>query len=95
MTDPHTSMSLAAILILTVVVLVSVAGWLVAVFLAARQPGGGSAGPGSEGSARARRPDAVTHGGDVPARARAHPPARQPAGGGTDEALAPGTGQAG
>jgi hypothetical protein len=95
MTDPHTSMSLAAILVMTVVVLVLVGGWLAAVFLAGRQPGARSAQPGSEGSARARRPETGTHGGDVPAPARARPPARRPAGGGTDEALAPGTGQAG
>src|SRR6266568_3085671 len=44
MTDPGFSMSPVAILVLTVVVLVLMAGWLAAVFLAARQPGGGSAG---------------------------------------------------
>src|SRR5258708_6624715 len=43
MTDPHTSMSLAATLVLTVVALVLLVGWLAAVFLAAREPGGGSA----------------------------------------------------
>ena len=65
MTDPRTSMSLPAILVLTVVALVLVVGWLAAVFLAGRQPGGGGAQPGSEGSARARRPETVTHAGDV------------------------------
>ena len=38
MTDPHTSMSLAAILVLTVVVMVLVVGWLVAVFRAGHRP---------------------------------------------------------
>jgi hypothetical protein len=51
MLDPHTSMSLAAILVLTVVVLVLVVGWLAVVFLAGRQPGG-SARPESEDPAR-------------------------------------------
>ena len=48
MTDPHTSMSLAAILILTVVVMVLVVGWLAAVFLAGHQRAGGRARPDSE-----------------------------------------------
>ena len=95
MLDPHTSMSLAAVLVLTVVVLVLVVGWLAAVFLAGRQPRGGSARPGREYPADARRPEAASHSGDVPARARAHPPAGHPAGGGADEPLASGTGQAG
>jgi len=48
MTDPHTSMSLAATLVLTVVVMVLVVGWLAAVFLAGHQPAGGRARPDSE-----------------------------------------------
>ena len=69
MLDPHTSMSLTAVLVLTVVVLVTVLGWLAAVFLAGHQPRGGSARPGREdpadrraagtcppGLARTRRP---------------------------------------
>jgi hypothetical protein len=95
MLDPHTSMSLASVLVLTVVVLVLVAGWLAAVFLAGRQPRGGGARPGREDPAGARRPEAASHRGDVPARARAHPPAGQQAGGGADEPLASGAGQAG
>jgi hypothetical protein len=88
MLDPHTSMSLAAVLVLTVVVMVLVVGWLAAVFLAGRQPRAGSPRPGREDPADLR-------GGDVPARARAHPPAGRPAAGGADEPLAPATGEAG
>ena len=39
MTDPGSSVSLTAVLVLTVVVLVLMGGWLGAIFLAARQPG--------------------------------------------------------
>ena len=92
MTDPGSSMSLAATLVLTVIVLVLLVGWLAAVFLAPRQPG--SARPGHGDPARGRQPEAVTDRGDMPARTRAHPPARRAAGGG-DEPLARGTGQAG
>ena len=79
MTDPHTSMSLAAILVLTVVVMVTVVGWLAVVFLAGHQPVGGRARPGSEDPARARRPGAVRRHGDMPAGAHAAPPGGQPA----------------
>jgi len=48
-------MSPVAILVLTVVVLVLMAGWLGVVFFVARQPGGGSARPGNEDPARARQ----------------------------------------
>lgn len=95
MLDPHTSMSLAAILVLTAVVLVLVVGWLAAVFLAGSQPRGGSARPDRQHPAGVRPPEAVSHGGDVPAWARARPQAGQPAGGGAHEPLASGTGQAG
>ena len=50
MVDPHTSMSLTAVLVLTVVVLVTVAGWLAIVFRVgsgpARRPAPGGAGDG-------------------------------------------------
>jgi hypothetical protein len=69
MLDPHTSMPLAAVLVLTVVVLVTVLGWLAAVFLAGRQPRAGSRRPGREERGDLR-------GGDMPARARAHPAGR-------------------
>jgi hypothetical protein len=53
MTDPGSSMSLTATLVLTVVVLVSISGWLAVVFAAGREPrpgagqgGGEPAGPG-------------------------------------------------
>jgi hypothetical protein len=89
-------MSLAGVLVLTVVVLVLLVGWLAAVFLAARQPGG--ARPGNEDPARGRQPEAVTHRGDMPAGTRVHPPDGHPGqpagGGGTGEPLARGTGQA-
>jgi hypothetical protein len=81
MTDPHTTMSLAAILVLTVVVLVSIVGWLAVVFLAGRQPGGGAR-PGDEGPARARRPETVTRRAEMPAGAHVVPPDGQPAAGG-------------
>ena len=77
MTDPHTSMSLAAILVLTVVVMVLLVGWLAVVFLAAREPGVGSARPGGEDPARVAEPDAVPSRGGMPAG----PGARRPAGG--------------
>ena len=76
MTDPHTSMSLAATLVLTVVVLVLIVGWLAVVFLAGREPGAGSARPGSEDPARVAEPGTVPSRGGVPAG----PGARQPAG---------------
>jgi hypothetical protein len=88
MLDPNTSMSLAEVLVLTAVVLVTVLGWLAAVFLAGRQPRAGSPRPGREDPADLR-------GGDVAAQARAHPLAGQPAAGGADEPLAPATGEAG
>jgi hypothetical protein len=40
MLDPHTSMSLTAVLVLTAVVLVTVLGWLWIVFRAGSQPAG-------------------------------------------------------
>jgi hypothetical protein len=99
MTDPGSSMSPVAILVLTVVVLSLLVGWLAVVFRAARQPGGGSPRPGSGDPARARQPEAVTHHGDMAAGARVHPPAAgpgQPAGdGGTEEPPARRAGQAG
>jgi hypothetical protein len=96
MTDPHTSMSLAATLVLTVVALVLLVGWLAAVLLAAREPGRGSARPGSEDPARAGRAEAVTRRGEMPAGAHAAPPDGQPAaGGGTGKPAAGDAGPAG
>ena len=51
MTDPGSSMSLTAIIVMAVVVLAALAGWLGAVFFAAR----------------ASQPEARRHPGDVPA----------------------------
>ena len=45
MTDPGSSMSLTAIIVLTVVVLVAMAGWLGVVFFMAREPRAGNARP--------------------------------------------------
>ena len=54
MNDPGGSMSLTAVLVLTVVVLVLMAGWLGAVFFVARETGGGSARPDTDDPGRAR-----------------------------------------
>ncbi|HEY5018019.1 MAG TPA: hypothetical protein VII59_14720 [Streptosporangiaceae bacterium] len=95
MTDPHTSMSLAAILIMIVVVLVTVAVMLAAVFLAAREPGPGLR-PGSGGPAAAPWPEAVGGGGEMPAGARVILSDGQPAAvGGTGEPAADYAGRAG
>jgi hypothetical protein len=82
MTDPGSSMSLTAVIVMAVVVLVLLAGWLGAVFFAAREPKGGSARPGAGDPGRASQPEARRHPGDVPAA-----PARVPGGDGTGEAL--------
>lgn len=66
MTDAGSSMSLTAIIVLTVVVLVGMAGWLGAIFFVAREPRGGSVRPGGEGPGRASQPEGGTHPGDVP-----------------------------
>jgi hypothetical protein len=96
MTDPHTSMSLAAILVLTVVVMVLVVGWLVMVFLAGNQPAGGRVRPGSEDPARVAEPDAVPSRGGMPAGPGARRgPAPQPGDDATGEPLPLGAGQPG
>ncbi len=82
MTDPGSSMSLTAIIVLTVVVLVAMAGWLGVVFFMAREPKGGNARPGGEEPGHASQPEAGRHPGDVPAA-----PARAPGGDGTGGAL--------
>lgn len=46
MTDPGSSMSLTAILLLTVVVLVLISGWLAVLFAAGREPSHGVRGGG-------------------------------------------------
>jgi hypothetical protein len=79
-------MSLTAIIVLTVVVLVTMAGWLGVVFFMAREPRGGNARPGGEEPGHASQPEAGRHPGDVPAAA----PARAPGGdGGTGGSLTP------
>ena len=82
MTDPGSSMSLTAIIVMAVVVLVLLAGWLGVVFFAAREPRGGSAPPGGDDPGRASQLEAGRHLGDVPAA-----PARVPGGDGTGGAL--------
>ena len=51
MTDPGSSMSLTAVLVMAVVVLVLLGAWLIAVFRAASQPASGHAHPGGHGAA--------------------------------------------
>jgi hypothetical protein len=55
LTDPGTSMSLTAVLVMAAVVLVLLGAWLIAVFLAARQPASGPAHPGGQGGPGAAR----------------------------------------
>jgi hypothetical protein len=82
MTDPNSYMSLTSVIVLAIVVLGTMAGWLGAVFFAAREPGGGAR-PGTEGPGRASQPGPGRHSGDVPAA-----PARLPGGdGGTGGSL--------
>jgi hypothetical protein len=58
MLDPHTSMSLTAVLVLTAVVLVTVLGWLWVVFRAGSQPAGRQAARGAGDGGHAADPDA-------------------------------------
>jgi hypothetical protein len=73
MNDPGSSISLTAVLVLTVVVLVLMAGWLGAVFLAARETHGGSARRDEEDPGHAGQPEPGAHPGDVPAGHPARP----------------------
>ena len=83
MTDPGSYMSLTDVIVLAVVVLGAMAGWLGAVFLAAREPRGGGARPRGEVPGHASHPGTGRHSGDVPPA-----PARAPGGdGGTGGAL--------
>jgi hypothetical protein len=66
MNDPGSSMSLTAVLVMTVVVLVLIAGWLGAVFYAGRQTGGGNARPDAADPGHVGQPEAGAP-GDVPA----------------------------
>ena len=50
MPDPGSSMSLTAVLVMAAVVLVLLGAWLIAVFLAARQPASGHAHSGGQGA---------------------------------------------
>ena len=74
MTDPGSSMSLTAVVVLTVVVLVAMAGWLGTVFFVAREPRSGGARPDGEipGEPAIRKPAGVPAPRPPPAR-----PARQ------------------
>ncbi len=67
MADPHTSMSLAAVLVLTVVVLGTVAGWLVVVFRAGSGPARRPARDGAGGTGRVADPGAGPDGQAEPA----------------------------
>jgi hypothetical protein len=66
MNDPGSSMSLPAVLVMTVVVLVFIGGWLGAVFYAGRETGGGSPRPDKGDPGHASQPEVGTP-GDVPA----------------------------
>jgi hypothetical protein len=63
MVDPHTTMSLAAVLVLTVVVLVTVGGWLAVVFRAGS--GSGPVGRRAHGSVGGTRRAADTGTGSL------------------------------
>jgi cytoskeletal protein RodZ len=89
-------MSLTAVLVMAAVVLVLLGAWLIAVFLAARQPASGHAHPGEQGAAGQqidpRGPGAATarHGDPPPGQAdqaaaqagKAGPPTARTASGG-------------
>jgi hypothetical protein len=83
MSDPHSSMSLTAVLVLTVVTLVLMGGWLGAIFFAARENGGGGARLAEKDPGHAGQPEADTRPEDVPAGR----PARPAEDGGTGEPL--------
>jgi hypothetical protein len=72
---PNSNMSPVAILVMALVVLILLGAWLAAVFLLARPPRGENARPGKEVVTHAREPEAVTHGGNVPAEPRVRLPA--------------------
>jgi hypothetical protein len=62
-------MSVTSIIIMAVGALVGLAGWLGAVFYAAREPRSGSARPGGEDPGRASQPEAGRHSGGALTRA--------------------------
>jgi hypothetical protein len=80
MTDPPSSMSLTAVLLLTLVVLVTMALWLGTVFFVGREPRSGGTRPGEVDPGQTLHPEASRHRdpGDAPAG-----PARRPGGDGT------------
>ena len=82
MSDPHSSMSLTAVLVLTVVTLVLMGGWLGAIFFAARENSGGAR-LAEKDPGHAGQPEADTRPEDVPAGR----PARPAEDGGTGEPL--------
>jgi hypothetical protein len=67
MVDPHTSMSLTAVLVLTVVVLVTVGGWLWVVFRVGSRPAHRPEPGGAGGTGPAAGPVAETRGQAEPA----------------------------
>jgi len=78
MTDPGSPMSLTAVLVLTVVVFVAMAGWLGTVFFVGREPRSGGTRPGEGDSGHAGHPEPSRQPGDAPAG-----PARAQGGDGT------------
>ena len=65
--DPGSSMSLTAVLVMTVVVLVLLGAWLIAVFRAAHEPASGHRYPGGQDTARGARRQASARGADAAA----------------------------
>jgi hypothetical protein len=66
MSDPGSSMSLTAVLVLTVVVLVCIAGWLAVVFRAGSEHAGRPV-PGGDGAGRDAEPGAGSRSQAAPA----------------------------
>jgi len=67
MLDPHTSMSLTAVLVLTAVVLLTVLGWLWVVFRSGSQPAGRRTPSGTGDGGHAADPGAAPRGQAEPA----------------------------
>ena len=73
LSDPGSSMSLTAVLVMAVVVLVLLGAWLIVVFRAARQPASGPVRPGTRGAPPAAGQQAGPRGADAARHADAPP----------------------
>jgi hypothetical protein len=69
MSDPGSSMSLTAVLVLAVVAIILLVGWLAVVFRAASQPAGRTARPGDEDAGHVAQQGAGLRGQAKPANA--------------------------